>query len=125
LAPQPLGLGLLQNLPPSIPLQRQPNWSPLEVQSGRISGGFSTFSFLQGRVVSPTPNPHPGRPGLCIYIPQRQGGPVVPPPAPGTHFSRLTLRNFTCLPDVRTWNSWRGNVCTYWSYSRFISVPPD
>jgi hypothetical protein len=29
------------------------------------------FSFLQGRVVSPTPNPHPGGPGLCIYIPQR------------------------------------------------------
>jgi hypothetical protein len=31
------------------------------------------FSFLQGRVVSHTPNPHPGGPGLCIYIPQRQG----------------------------------------------------
>jgi hypothetical protein len=31
------------------------------------------FSFLQGRVVSPTPNPHPGGPALCIYIPQRQG----------------------------------------------------
>jgi hypothetical protein len=44
------------------------------------------FSFLQGRVVSPTPNPHPGGPDLCIYIPQRQGGPVIPL---GTHFSRL------------------------------------
>jgi hypothetical protein len=32
------------------------------------------FSFLQGRVVSPTPNPYPGGPDLCIYIPQRQGG---------------------------------------------------
>jgi hypothetical protein len=32
------------------------------------------FSFLQDRVVSSTPNPHPGGPGLCIYIPQRQGG---------------------------------------------------
>jgi hypothetical protein len=32
------------------------------------------FSFLQGRVVSPTPNLHPVGPGLCIYIPQRQGG---------------------------------------------------
>jgi hypothetical protein len=32
------------------------------------------FSFLQGRVVSPTPNPHLGGPGLCIYILQRQGG---------------------------------------------------
>jgi hypothetical protein len=29
------------------------------------------FSFLQGRIVSPTPNPHPGGPGLCLYIPQR------------------------------------------------------
>jgi len=37
------------------------------------------FSFLQGWVVSPTPNPHPGGPGPCIYIPQRQGGPVIPP----------------------------------------------
>jgi hypothetical protein len=32
------------------------------------------FSLLLGMVVSPTPNPHPGGPGLCIYIPQRQGG---------------------------------------------------
>jgi hypothetical protein len=32
------------------------------------------FSFLQGRVVSPTPNLHPGGPGLCIYIPQMEGG---------------------------------------------------
>jgi hypothetical protein len=32
-------------------------------------GGFSVIFFLQGRVVSPTPNPHPGGPGLCIYIP--------------------------------------------------------
>jgi hypothetical protein len=32
------------------------------------------FSFLQGRVVSTTPNPHPGGLGLCIYIPQNQGG---------------------------------------------------
>jgi hypothetical protein len=31
------------------------------------------FSFLQGRIVSPMPNPHPKGPGLCIYIPQRQG----------------------------------------------------
>jgi hypothetical protein len=32
------------------------------------------FSFSQGRVVSSTPNPYPGGLGLCIYIPQRQGG---------------------------------------------------
>jgi hypothetical protein len=44
------------------------------------------FSFLQDRVVSPTPNPHPGGSGLYIYIPQRQGGPVIPL---GPHFSQL------------------------------------
>jgi hypothetical protein len=38
------------------------------------------FSFLQDRIVSPTPNPHPGGPGLCIYI---------PPETVATHFSRL------------------------------------
>jgi hypothetical protein len=35
------------------------------------------FAFLQGRVVSPTPNPHPGGPDLCIYISQRQEPPVI------------------------------------------------
>jgi hypothetical protein len=57
LAPQPsLGLGLLHKI--------QMNFLEASQQ----------FSFLQGRVVSPTPNPHPGGPCLCIYIPQRQGG---------------------------------------------------
>jgi hypothetical protein len=57
LAPQPsLGLGLL-----------------LKIQMNFLEAS-QQFSFLQGRVVSPTPNPHPGGPGLCIYIPQRQGG---------------------------------------------------
>jgi hypothetical protein len=57
LAPQPsLGLGLLHKI--------QLNFLEASQQ----------FSFLQARVVSPTRNPHPGGPGLCIYIPQRQGG---------------------------------------------------
>jgi hypothetical protein len=57
LAPQPsLGLGLLHKV--------RLNFLEASQQ----------FSSLQGRVVSPTPNPHPGGPGLCIYIPQRQGG---------------------------------------------------
>jgi hypothetical protein len=57
LAPQPsLGLGLLHKI--------QLNF--LET--------FQQFSSLEGRFVSPTPNSHPGGPGLCIYIPQRQGG---------------------------------------------------
>jgi hypothetical protein len=57
LAPQPsLGLGLLHKI--------RLNFLDVSQQ----------FSFLQGRVVSPTPNPHPGGPGLCIYVHQRQGG---------------------------------------------------
>jgi hypothetical protein len=57
LAPQPsLGLGLLHKI--------RLNFLEASQQ----------FSFLQGRVISPTPNPHPGGPGLCIYIPQRRGG---------------------------------------------------
>jgi hypothetical protein len=57
LAPQPsLGLGLLRKI--------QLNFLEASQQ----------FSFLEDRVVNPMPNPHPGGPGLCIYIPQRQGG---------------------------------------------------
>jgi hypothetical protein len=48
-------------------------WLPPQ-NPAEFLGGFSTIFFLQGRVVSPTSNPHPGGPGLCIYIPQRQGG---------------------------------------------------
>jgi hypothetical protein len=48
-------------------------WPPPQ-NSAEFLGGFSTIFFLQGRAVSPTPNPHPGGPGLCIYIPQMQGG---------------------------------------------------
>jgi hypothetical protein len=57
LAPQPsLGLGLLYKI--------RLNFLEASQQ----------FSFLQGRIVSPTPNPYPGGSDLCIYIPQRQGG---------------------------------------------------
>jgi hypothetical protein len=57
LAPQPsLGLGLLHKI-----------WL-------NVLEASQQFSFSQGRVVSPMPNPHPGGPHLCIYIPQRQGG---------------------------------------------------
>jgi hypothetical protein len=58
LAPQTsLGLGLLH-----------------KIRLNFVEASQKTIFFLQGRVVSPTPNPHPGGPGLCIYIPQRQGG---------------------------------------------------
>jgi hypothetical protein len=40
--------------------------------------GFLTITFLQGWIVSPAPNPQPGRPGLRIYDPRRQGGPAIP-----------------------------------------------
>jgi hypothetical protein len=57
LAPQPsLGLGLL-----------------LKIRLNFLEAS-QQFSLLQGRVVSSTPNPPPGGPGLCIYISQRQGG---------------------------------------------------
>jgi hypothetical protein len=48
-------------------------WPPPQ-NPAEFLGGFATIFFLQGSVVSPTPNPHPGGPGLCIYTPQRQGG---------------------------------------------------
>jgi hypothetical protein len=48
-------------------------WPPPQ-NLAEFLGGFLTIFFLQGRVVSPTPNLHPRGPGLCIYIPQRQGG---------------------------------------------------
>jgi hypothetical protein len=48
-------------------------WPPPQ-NPAEFLGGFSTIFFLQCRVVSPTPNPHPRGPDLCIYIPQRQGG---------------------------------------------------
>jgi hypothetical protein len=40
---------------------------------------FHNRSFLWCRVVSPTPNPQPGGPGLRIYDPRRQSGPAIPP----------------------------------------------
>jgi hypothetical protein len=71
LAPQPsLGLGFLH--------KTQLNFLEASQQ----------FSFLQGRVVSPTSNTHLGGPGLCIYIPQRQGA---------THFGRLLRHSWGCL----------------------------
>jgi hypothetical protein len=48
-------------------------WPPTQ-NLAEFLRGFSTIFFLQGKVVSPMPNPHPGGPGLCIYIPQRHGG---------------------------------------------------
>jgi hypothetical protein len=51
LAPQPsLGLGLLHKI-----------WL-------NFAEASQQFSFLQGRVVSPTPNPHPGGPKYALLF---------------------------------------------------------
>jgi hypothetical protein len=62
--------------PPPPPLAPQPNLGLDHLHKIRLNflEASQKFSFLQGRV-SLTPNPHPGRPVLCIYIPQGQGGP--------------------------------------------------
>jgi hypothetical protein len=40
---------------------------------------FVTIIILKSKVVvSLASNPQPRRPGLCIYVPQWQGGPVIP-----------------------------------------------
>jgi hypothetical protein len=69
-------------------LAPQPSLGLVPLQKIRLNflQASQQFSFSQGRVVIPTPNPHPGGPGLCIYIPQRQDDPVI---TLGTHFSRL------------------------------------
>jgi hypothetical protein len=52
---------------------------PLHQRPAGIDSGFLTMSiFYQVGVVSPTPNPPPGGPGLCIYNPQRQGVQLYP-----------------------------------------------
>jgi hypothetical protein len=67
MALQPISdLGLLYFLPPCNLLRG-------------FSWGSVTAVFLWCGVVSPTPNPQSGGPGLCIYDPWRQGGPAIPP----------------------------------------------
>jgi hypothetical protein len=52
--------------------------SPIDLFRGHILD-FLIVDFFRGGVVSSTPNPQPGGPGLHIYIPWRLGGPVIPP----------------------------------------------
>jgi hypothetical protein len=60
-----------------------PSIHPMTLQPifglGLLSWGSVTAVFLWCGVVSPTPNPQPGGPGLHIYDPCRQGGPAIPP----------------------------------------------
>jgi hypothetical protein len=59
---------------------------------------FSTVIFLQSKVVILASNPQPGGPGLCIYVPQWQGGPVIPPGTGFPFYHLLCLTGFwwTC-----------------------------
>jgi hypothetical protein len=64
------------------------------------------------------PNPHPGGPCLCIYIPQRQGGPVIPL---GTHFSRLLRHAWVTVglflfPDHHTGRYYNKSDYYYYYY---------
>jgi hypothetical protein len=87
LGPQPsLGLGLLHKI--------RLNFLEASQQ----------FSFLQGRVVSPTPDPHPGGPGRCIYILQRQD--VYP-------FSRLLRHAWVTVGLFLFPGHHTGMWCTY------------
>jgi hypothetical protein len=52
------------------------------------SSDFATLIYLQSKVVSFASNPQPGGPSPCIYVPQWQGDPVVPP-GTGLPFRRL------------------------------------
>jgi hypothetical protein len=74
------------------------------------------FSFLQDRVVSPTPNPHPGELGLCIYISQRRGGPVNTPmhrvPILVASYDTHWLRWDYSYSPVTTWGTW---VLGWWN----------
>jgi hypothetical protein len=64
-----------------------------------FSWGSVTAVFLWRGVVSPTPNPQPGGPGLRIYDTRRQGGPAKPP---GTgllgYLGGATPRTHNCGP---------------------------
>jgi hypothetical protein len=51
---------------------------------------FATVIFLQSEVVRLVSNPQPGGPGLCIYVHQWQGVPVISP-GTGFRFRRLLL----------------------------------
>jgi hypothetical protein len=58
--------------------------------SARLHPVFTSLDFaaiLQSNVVSLESNPQSGGPGLCIYVPQWQGGPVIHP-GTGFHFLR-------------------------------------
>jgi hypothetical protein len=54
--------------------QRGP-WPPPQYPAEFLRG-LSTI-FLQGRFVSPTPNPHPGGPGLYLYPPEAGWPPIL------------------------------------------------
>jgi hypothetical protein len=92
--------------------QRLP-WEILPYLSWIIPPSFHFFAFcnnillLQSKVINHAPNTKTGGPDPCIYVPQWQGDPVIPP---GTGFS------FRYLPLLaRPW--WR-----YSNHSPYVTV---
>jgi hypothetical protein len=67
----------------------------------QISSGFHFFGFrnvivsCRARLSVCVQPPQPGGPGLCIYVPQWQSGPVIPP---GTGFPFRRFLQFGGLP---------------------------
>lgn len=53
-------------------------WIPIPFEAWVISDFLTIFFFKEG-FSTPRPTPNPGGSGLCIYIPPRQRGPVIPP----------------------------------------------
>jgi hypothetical protein len=67
----------------SLPQKILPDWSGFHFFRFHNSNFFS-----QSKVISVASNPQPGGPSHCIYVPQWQGDPVMPP-GTGFLFCRL------------------------------------
>jgi hypothetical protein len=86
LAKQPF---LSHSLPQKIPVIRLfPVICPESDHSVFTSVDFATTICLQSKAFSFPSNPQPGGPSPCIHVPQRQGGPLIPP-GTGFYFLRL------------------------------------
>jgi hypothetical protein len=67
-------------------------WPPSQ-NPAEFLGGFSTIFFYRVGLLAPRQTPHPGGPGLCIYIPRGRLA---------TQFSRLLRQNLIKIPSSET-----------------------
>jgi hypothetical protein len=92
---------------------------PLLEDSSRFHPVFTSLDFeiifLHSKVVILESNHRPGGPGLCIYVPQRQGDPIIPP---GTGFSSCRL-----LRLARRCSNRLHTVFTTFTASSFCDLP--